>query len=448
MNPVHPPSPFIGLALVPVTLLVLMLTVRALQVRGLLHGEAARKMAHTGMGLAALAFPYLFSDTWPVLTLAGISIALMLGIKLAAPLRRRLGGVLGSVERQSYGEVYFPLAVAILFAMTRERPILYVVPVLILALGDAAAALIGVRYGRRKYAATGGVKSAEGSLTFFTITFLVVHVPLLLFTKTGRAECVLIGLIMALLVMEIEAIAWNGLDNLFIPLGAYALLHAFIPLPANALLLRLGVAVVWIAAAMAVRRWTTLNTGALIGVAVMGYVCWAVGGLTWLVAPLTVLLFYALLSPRNADSRHRMHTVHSVLSVGAVGFIWLFIASTAHIDGLFYPYTISYAVQLAVILVARWRHWSGAPVDFGRIAMCVVVSWLLLGLPYPLLDRHTSSHWPKVMLMLVIVAAGVAVFSRAEAGRSAEPTDSRRLWRQAILAAAGSCLGALYYLKA
>lgn len=448
MIPAHPPSPFIGLALVPTVLLTLMLTVRALQKRSLLDAELARKMVHTGMGLVALSFPFLFRDTWPVITLAGLSIVLLLGVKLAGPLKKQLGGVLGSVERQSYGEVYFPLAVAVLFAATHGRPILYIVPVLILAFGDAAAALIGVRYGRNKYESTDGVKSAEGSLTFFTVTFLVVHVPLLLLTTIGRAECLLIGLIMALLVMELEAIAWNGLDNLFIPLGAYALLHAFVQLSADDLLVRLGVAAIWIAAAIAIRRWTTLNTGALIGVAVLGYICWAVGGLTWLVAPLTVLLSYSLFSPRNTDSRHRTHTVHSVLSVGAVGFIWLFAESTAHVGSLFYPYTISYAVQFAVILIARWRHWSNAPVDFGRIAMCIVISWLLLGLPYVLLDRQASTHWARMALMLAIIAAGAAVFIRAEAGHQAEPTDSRRLWRQAIIAAAGSCLGALCYIGA
>lgn len=435
--------PLAGLALIPAVLLALMLAVKAAQQRGLLDPELARKCVHTGMGLVAVSFPYLFHQVWPVLVLAGLSIGLLLVVKMPGPLRRQLGGVLDSVERQSYGEVYFPLAVAILFLASHERPILYIIPVLILAFGDAAAALIGVRYGQRKYAATDGSKSAEGSVTFFTVTFLAVHVPLLLLTNTGRAECLLIGLIMGLLVMELEAIAWDGLDNLFIPLGAYTLLHAFLPLSAEQLGVRLAVAAIWTIAVIAVRRYTTLNAGALLGIAVLGYICWAVGGLRWMVAPLTVLATYPLLSPRTAQSKHRSHSVHSVLSVGAVGFLWLFVAATWHVRGLLFPYTVSYAVQLAVILVARWRHWSDRAVGTGRIVLCGVSAWLLLALPYPFLER-LPEHIPwKLAVMAALIAGSVILFCRFERGREAEPTDSRRLWRQAMLAGAASCVGAI-----
>ena len=73
-------------------------------------------------------------------------------------------------------------------------------------------------------------------MAFFAVALLTVHVPLLLWVPAvGRAECLLIAVTLALLAMILEAIAWRGLDNLFVPLGSFVLLKAFIPMPAPAL---------------------------------------------------------------------------------------------------------------------------------------------------------------------------------------------------------------------
>jgi phytol kinase len=72
-------------------------------------------------------------------------------------------------ERRSLGEVYFPAAVAVLFCLSHQTPLLFCIPILMLTLADAVAALIGVRYGRLRYQTLEGQKSAEGSITFFTL---------------------------------------------------------------------------------------------------------------------------------------------------------------------------------------------------------------------------------------------------------------------------------------
>src|SRR5216684_2396312 len=75
------------------------------------HPELVRKLLHMVMGLVTLSFPWLFDAAWPVLLLAGLSIA-----GLLTPFRN-LGSVIGGVARFSLGEVYFPLAVAVLFLL-------------------------------------------------------------------------------------------------------------------------------------------------------------------------------------------------------------------------------------------------------------------------------------------------------------------------------------------
>jgi phytol kinase len=141
------------------------------------------------------------------------------------------------------GEIYFPVAVGLVFLLSAGDPITFCIPMLILALADAGAALIGQRYGTLRYAAGDGEKSLEGSAAFLIIAFLSTQIPLLLFTSTGRAESLIIAVTLALLVMLLEAVAWRGLDNLFIPLGAYFLLKSFLRMDLTVLVVCLGIAV-------------------------------------------------------------------------------------------------------------------------------------------------------------------------------------------------------------
>ena len=53
--------------------------------------------------------------------------------------------------RKSRGAEYYPLSVFLVFVMTPGRPWLYLAAVLVLAVGDAFAALIGSRYGVIRY---------------------------------------------------------------------------------------------------------------------------------------------------------------------------------------------------------------------------------------------------------------------------------------------------------
>src|SRR5690606_12287860 len=120
----------------------------------------------------------------------------MAAVKWLAALRATLGRVTGSVLRSTLGEICFPLAAGILFVLARGDRLLYSIPLLILTFADASAALIGVFYGVRRYTTSEGSKTLEGSLAFFQAAFLSTLVPILLFTTLGRAETLLIALLM------------------------------------------------------------------------------------------------------------------------------------------------------------------------------------------------------------------------------------------------------------
>jgi phytol kinase len=230
-----------GILLVLGTLGAVMMLLRIVRARFGLHPELSRKIVHVSMGLVVLAFPWLFDRTWPVIGLAIAAVAFLLAIRWHPVLHAYLGPVLAAVPRQSFGEVYFPLGAAVLFVLARGDAVLFCIPILILTLGDAVGALIGLRYGRARFRTDEGFKSAEGSLAFFFVAFLSTHVPLLLFTDVGRAESLLIGFVLGFLAMLAEAVAWRGLDNLFIPLGSFFVLDISLHHPASDLVLRVVV---------------------------------------------------------------------------------------------------------------------------------------------------------------------------------------------------------------
>ena len=130
-----------------------------------------------------------------------------------------------------------------MFLLSAGDPTLFCIPVLILTLPDTAAALVGRRYGRLRYQSFGSTKSAAGSLAFLVVAFPAIYIPLVLFAGAGLGEAFLISLTLSLLLMLIEAVAARGLDNLFLPLGAFFLLRLYLRLEAHKLAAHLGVAI-------------------------------------------------------------------------------------------------------------------------------------------------------------------------------------------------------------
>ncbi|MCB9099403.1 MAG: hypothetical protein H6632_07670 [Anaerolineales bacterium] len=188
------------------------------------HPEVVRKLLHIGMGLAMLPVPWLFDTVWPALVLVVITAPALLALRTTR-LKSHWGAVLSGVgRRQSLGEIYFVGGVAGLFFLTGDDPLRFSIPILLLALADAAAALIGIRYGRRHYTTFDGDKTLEGSLAFLVTAFFCIQGPLLLFSSLQPVETLFIALLLSLLLMMIEAVAWRGLDNLFIPVVGFLLL--------------------------------------------------------------------------------------------------------------------------------------------------------------------------------------------------------------------------------
>ena len=146
-------NPWLGMGLVMGLLGGLMMGLRAFQKHYQPHPEIIRKLLHVIMGLSTLTLPWIFNETWPAIVLGTTAFTALFILK-RSKLRKNLGQVLHSIERDSQGDLYFPVSVAAVFVLSKGDPLLFCLPVLILTLADATAALIGLRYGVSRYQTT------------------------------------------------------------------------------------------------------------------------------------------------------------------------------------------------------------------------------------------------------------------------------------------------------
>ena len=402
-------NPWLPLAGCLAGFLLLFALVQALARTGVMPAEGTRKMMHGGSGLLTLTFPFIFGELWPVLILTSAAALLMGVVKFVPRLRQRMGGAVAGVNRTTVGELYFPIAVAVLFWLTLgQDPLLFVVPVLVLTLADATCALVGARYGLTKY--EGGSKSLEGSVAFAAVAFLCVHVPLLLWSGVGRAESLLIAATLALLVMLLEGSAWRGLDNLFIPIGGYFLLQAYLGMDVEGLSLRLAVVVALVAFVVLARRSTTLEDDSLVAGAFLCYVAWALMGWRWLVPPIAIFIGYRWLSPVTSVNSRRMHGIPAVLSVWAPAVAWLAAAHGRADPTLLFPYMVVFAAHLAMFGLSRLA-WENPDRDLpGLLRRAVMVSGAVVLVPYLASVGFDTAHLLSSMLAPVAMMSGGFLF--------------------------------------
>jgi phytol kinase len=242
-----PATDLSGLVTATAATLAIIGMAEALRRRGS-HPEATRKLVHFGAGLVAASFPLLFTEVRTAALLCTGFAVLMVVTRQ----RGRLTAVHG-VERSSCGAWGFPLAAVLVFVLSQGRPDWHVAAILVLAVSDTLAAVVGTLVGRWRYRVWGATKTLEGSLAFAASAFVCVLLPLSGSGAESLGEAFRQASLVALAATGIEALAPRGSDNLAVPLGALATLHALgaggVPwmpaLPIEALWLVAGLMLGW-----------------------------------------------------------------------------------------------------------------------------------------------------------------------------------------------------------
>jgi len=402
--------------------------------------ELVRKLFHIGGGIIGLSLPWLFDSLVPVLVLAATITAAFATMRIVRRLRRGLGQVLLGVDRRTVGEFCYIASIALLFWLSQGDKLLYSVPLLILALADAFAALIGEEYGKLPLHMWKERKSYEGAVAFLLTAYFCVHVPVLLWGNTGRLESLMIAFDVSVMVMMAEVAAWRGLDNIIVPIWGYMLLKSLLRMDAVDLASHLAFL---LALALFMRFWrnrTTLGDDALFGATLWGYVVWAVGGWRWVVPPLIQLMIYATITVKSPLDPLRMFRFPIVLANIGGSIFWLLGYRQSEESVLLLPFAACFGSNVAIIALVRHKmvapelHWRQAVSANVAKGMLVIVPSVLV------LDRFTASTLLDLAFGLIAVYAATVLFYRLQPGLSSFPVDAGRWIRQALVVAAASVL--------
>lgn len=349
--------------------------------------EWTRKLVHTGGGITCLFFPFLVKSPWTVLLMAlPLTVLFVLGGKLG--FLKSLHGI----QRKSRGAEYYPLAVFLTFVMTQGRPWLYLPAVLVLAVADAFAALIGSRYGVVRYEVEDEHKSLEGSLVFLVLAFLAIHLPILLMTDLPRAVCVLAALLVAALVTGFEAISLQGADNLFIPVAVVVILGKITSKPLSEVAFQnLSLLAMCLVVGLAVWKMHSFNVGGAITFLLFAYGTWSLGNWYWALPVFAGYAGYLLLRQRFTPPEHLIGVrVRTMTRALLPPFIMLVLANGLRdAETWFAPYLAALAAVVAISLdegVFRLERFGAAvralaALGLGALAwaLVVLIPWLVNG---------------------------------------------------------------------
>lgn len=210
--------------------IILLLTFNELIYRRLgTKGEITRKFAHFTTTLATVPLPYVFTSHWYILVLAIIFFAALLITQQNKQLKS-----IHDIERKSIGSYLLPLSIYITFLISclLNNKFLYILPMLILAICDPMAAILGINTkknnGKIKLFGIKTEKTRIGSGAFLVTSFIISIIALYFHRVSFDLKTFWLALAVAVTSTLAELIGWRGSDNLTIPLSVVLILVLFL----------------------------------------------------------------------------------------------------------------------------------------------------------------------------------------------------------------------------
>lgn len=184
--------------------------------------EASRKFIHIMLGNWWFIAMYFFTNVW-----FAIFVPITFVIINYVSYKQDLIKVMERKKQDGLGTVYYAISLFILAIVSfgiYQKPILGLIPNLIMAYGDGFAAVVGKCIKSKTYKVGETQKSIAGSITMFIISLIFITI----FLKTQYTfelwQTVLIGIIMSGIVTIIEAISVKGIDNISVPVSMLVML--------------------------------------------------------------------------------------------------------------------------------------------------------------------------------------------------------------------------------
>ena len=173
--------------------------------------ELSRKIIHIGTG-AVVPMAWFFA----IPTLVAVPFAVLVTLGIAINHRWRIVPAVEDVDRNSYGTVAYGLAITtLLILFWPGRADAVCAGVLVMALGDGLAGLVGRSVNSTQWTVLSQTKSVAGTLTMALVSTLVL-IGLMLTDGNSIAWGVAVGI--SVMATALEQVSPAGVDNLTVPL--------------------------------------------------------------------------------------------------------------------------------------------------------------------------------------------------------------------------------------
>ena len=182
-----------------------------------------RKLIHILVGCFASFSPLFFSSNLPSIALALIFIFIdIINVKY------QLLKSIESINKLSMGTIFFPISYLIFSLFFWNYTEFFILSFLILSIADPLASIIGENINEPKvYRVWIDKKSIEGSITFFTTSFLILYIGSYLLLPYSLSYILCFSFFIASSATIAELISARGSDNISIPVTSILLMIAF-----------------------------------------------------------------------------------------------------------------------------------------------------------------------------------------------------------------------------
>jgi dolichol kinase len=184
--------------------------------------KASRKFLHAMIGNLPFIIPFFTANIYPVLVAAPFILITFLASPYSPfkSVNKKMKGLADITEEgHHFGLIFYAFSYTLLALFFAYKPYVIAAGILPMAYGDAAASMVGERYGRRKYRLMAD-KSLEGSVAMFFASFLSFTISLVFFSLLysfsffGKLSA---AVAVAAVATMVEGLSPLGFDNLTVP---------------------------------------------------------------------------------------------------------------------------------------------------------------------------------------------------------------------------------------
>lgn len=324
--------------------------------------EFTRKLIHVSVGIIAILMLLMLKTALPVLIISAIfAVFNWLSVR-----RGWLPAMHGS--RHSYGTAYYPLSIFLLalFCWPAHK-IIMIAALLVLAIADAAAAIVGSRIKRpHRYQLLKDAKSREGSLTMLTMSMVVISATLFYFGPSlwnqplSPISILVIALLTAVVSTIAESMSCHGSDNLTVPMATALVLYYLLE-NGNAAIPGFAAGVVMGGlAAWGSFRLHFLSPDGAVAMWLLAIIIFGFGGWMWTVPIVTFFVLSSILSKVGKAHKSGITDLaergdrRDAVQVGANGLI----AGMIMTAQIFFPDSSLYTLYIVSLAAATADTWS------------------------------------------------------------------------------------------